>query len=191
MAKAISDTAEIRELERNIKEREIALQPSFHLRQQPRNMTIQGTQSMLSKQGFFDIYKNKNKRFTNHFTFQTIQGKKVVVDRSTGLMWHGSGSGHYMNYAAARDWIAGLNRNRYAGYSNWRIPTLEEAASLLETRRNNQGLFLNSIFLSKARSIWTCDTLGNEIWIVYFEHGYVDVNWPQFNSYVFPVRSLY
>ena len=190
-AKAIQDSDDIQDLEKMINDREMALQPRFRLRQRPRNITIQETQSMLKRLGFFDIHKNKEKKFINRFFSKNSAGVPLIADRTTGLIWHRYGSPHYMNYQSALEWINVLNRNRYAGYSNWRLPTLEEAASLLESKKNQVELYMNPVFSSKARSIWTCDHLGNEYWIVYFEHGYLDVNWPQFNSYVIPVRSLY
>jgi hypothetical protein len=106
-------------------------------------------------------------------------------------MWHRSGSPRYMSLPAARDWISSLNRRNHAGFSDWRLPTMEEAVSLMEARKYASGLHLNPIFQGKTRSIWTADTFGQQYWIVYFDHGYTDVNWPQFNSYVRPVRTWY
>lgn len=190
-ARQIRETAETQSLEKKINERESSLRPRTPLRQQPRNLTIRDTQAMLTRLGFFDIQKTKSKKFNNRMSKKTSRGESLVVDRATGLMWHRSGSTHYMNFPKAKSWVSRLNSTRYAGYSDWRLPTLEEAASLLEPVKNSSGLYLDPLFAGKTRSIWTGDTLGNECWIVYFDHGYVDVNWPQFNSYVLPVRSQY
>jgi len=178
-------------LEKSISAKEGLVHPATRLRRTPRDLNTSGTQLMLKKRGFYDYHKNRSKRFRNQFSLKKQGGKNVVVDRATGLAWHHSGSPRYMNLSRAHSWIASLNRVRHAGYSNWRLPTLEEAASLMESTKNSSGLHLSPLFSGKTRSIWTSDTLGQEYWIVYFDHGYVDVNWPQFNGYVRPVRSLY
>ncbi|MCK4836346.1 MAG: protein kinase, partial [Candidatus Aminicenantes bacterium] len=190
-AKALKESRELEDLEKKIKAREMSVRPLIRLRQVPKNITIQDTQAMLKRLGFFNLQKNKTKRFNNSFYARSHNGVTTVADRTTGLMWHQSGSSRYMNLTLAKEWVRNLNQRQYAGYSNWRLPTLEEAASLLETKKNAGQLYLNPIFHGKTRSIWTSDTSGNEYWIVYFDHGYLDVNWPQFNSYVRPVRSSY
>jgi hypothetical protein len=191
LAKKIMSTPELLEVEKKISTRERQLLPHARLRQVPREINTVAIQSMLKKRGFFDTHKNRFKRFHNQFSLENRSGKNVVVDRSTGLMWHHSGSTRYMSLPMAQSWISNLNRSRYAGYSDWRLPTIEEAASLMEVRKNSHGLHLNPLFSGKTRSIWTSDTLGQQYWIVYFDHGYVDVNWPQFNGYIRPVRAMY
>jgi serine/threonine protein kinase len=178
-------------LEKSILTKEGLVHPATRLRRTPRDLNTSGTQLMLKKRGFYDYHKNRSKRFRNQFYLKKKGGKNVIVDRATGLVWHHSGSPRYMNLSRAHSWITSLNRVRHAGYSDWRLPTLEEAASLMESTKNSSGLHLSPLFSGKTRSIWTSDTLGQEYWIVYFDHGYVDVNWPQFNGYVRPVRSLY
>jgi serine/threonine protein kinase len=178
-------------LEKSILTKEGLVHPATRLRRTPRDLNTSGTQLMLKKRGFYDYHKNRSKRFRNQLSLKKQGGKNVIVDRATGLVWHHSGSPRYMNLSRAHSWITSLNRVRHAGYSDWRLPTLEEAASLMESTKNSSGLHLSPLFSGKTRSIWTSDTLGQEYWIVYFDHGYVDVNWPQFNGYVRPVRSLY
>ena len=190
-AKKIQVSPELLELEKSISAKEDLVHPATRLRQTPRDLNTSNTQLMLKKRGFFDYHKNRSKRFRNQFSLKKQGGKNVVVDRATGLIWHHSGSPRYMNLSMAHRWVSNLNRVRHAGYSDWRLPTLEEAASLMESTKNSSGLHLSPLFSGKTRSIWTSDTLGQEYWIVYFDHGYVDVNWPQFNGYVRPVRSLY
>jgi serine/threonine protein kinase len=190
-AKKIMTTPELLELEKKISLRQNHLKPAVRLRKAPTDINTNRIQSMLESRGFFDYHKNRNKRFRNLFSLKKYSGQTVVVDRTTALMWHHMGSDRYMSLPVARNWISRLNRKRYAGYSDWRLPTLEEAASLMEAGKNASGLHLNPVFSGKTRSIWTSDTNGKQYWIVYFDHGFVDVNWPQFNGYVRPVRTIY
>jgi hypothetical protein len=140
----------------------------------------------------------------NHnYNFKTIGGDKVVVDKATGLMWHqngSDGSDGSMKYKKVKKWIRKLNKRGYAGYHDWRLPTVDEAASLLESRKKNVGedghmdLYIDPLFGCEF-SIWTGDELddGSEAaWAVNFYDG--SVLWPDSNyvyyDYVRPVRSV-
>ena len=74
----------------------------------------------------------------NHdYNPKTIRRRKVVVDNATGLMWHKGGSGRHLTWADAKEWIKKRNKNGYAGYHDWRLPTVDEAVSLLESSKRN------------------------------------------------------
>ncbi|MFQ5687049.1 MAG: DUF1566 domain-containing protein [Candidatus Scalindua sp.] len=64
----------------------------------------------------------------HNYEVNIIRGDKVVIDYSTGLMWHQSGSPRAVTLKAARSLLQRLNNHGYAGYHDWRLPTLEEAA---------------------------------------------------------------
>jgi hypothetical protein len=83
-----------------------------------------------------------------------------------------------------------LNQQEYAGHSDWRLPTLEEAASLLERSESKYFLYIDPLFSPKQKHIWTGDKFkNNKVWAVDFYSG--DVNRVPFNSesFVRPVRS--
>lgn len=60
------------------------------------------------------------------FETRTVEGSRVLVDFATGLMWRLDPS-PAMDLAKAKWWA---NR-RFAGYSDWRLPTVAEAMTLL------------------------------------------------------------
>ncbi len=142
----------------------------------------------------------------NHdYNPKAIRGDKVVVDNATGLMWHQSGS-DYMYWDEAKKWIkklnkrSWLNKGGYAGYHDWRLPTLEEAASLLESNKRND-LYIDPVFSKKQRFIWTGDRYGSEAaWDVLFFNGNIGSGkyfsavksriFYDGNGYVRPVRSM-
>ncbi len=97
----------------------------------------------------------------------------VVYDKATDLTWQQSGSESYMRYNEATNYINKLNNEKFAGYSDWHLPTLEEAKSLLEPSKNKTNkLYIDSIFGSKQRIIWTSDIyLASRAWVVYFDNG--------------------
>jgi hypothetical protein len=131
----------------------------------------------------------------NHdYNLKAIKGDKVVVDNATGLMWHQSGARNLMSLQKAKKWVRSLNSRGYAGYDDWRLPTLEEAASLLESSEKN-GRYIDPVFSKMQEWIWTGDKLEDEdgseaAWRVYFSYG--SVNWDGIinRSDVRPVRSV-
>jgi hypothetical protein len=97
----------------------------------------------------------------------------VVIDHTTGLMWHQSGSENYTTRKEVRSWIRNLNRNGYAGYSDWRLATIEESISLLEPSViEGSSLYINQIFDQEQSSTWIGDFCGIDCqWAVDFDSG--------------------
>ena len=129
---------------------------------------------------------------TNHYEDQG----EVVVDHATGLMWQKAGSEKYIDYPAARKYIQELNRKRFAGYDDWRLPTIPELMSLLELEKQSNGLYINPIFDSTQQWCWSADLRqtkdegsSGSAWRVSFNYG--DVYWYDFRDdyYVRAVRS--
>lgn len=98
------------------------------------------------------------------YSVQNRQGESVVVDFATGLMWQQAGSKDYFwkkkgDQDIPESYVDQLNQSRHAGYTDWRLPTFEELASLLEPVAMNEGLFIASVFGSAQRMCWTGDTI--------------------------------
>ena len=132
----------------------------------------------------------------NHnYNLQTIGSDKVVIDNATGLMWHQGGSDD-MEWNKAKEWVEDLNSDGYAGYNDWRLPTLEEAVSLLES--NWDDSYIDHVFSKEQKwEIWTGDGYkyeyegGSETaWSVEFCYGYVRGFNPGYSNNVRPVRSV-
>lgn len=148
--------------------------------------------TVISRNNFYDSKNNPDgKGFSNQFYVQKKKDSNVVVDRATGLMWQQAGSGTYLNYASAKERIRELNRKSHAGYKDWRLPTLEEAMSLMESNKNTKGLFIDPKFGSNQIWIWTADQLKNKswVWVVDFKYGECLRYNPGNGSYVRAVRS--
>ena len=110
-----------------------------------------------------------------------LGGEKLVIDHTTGLTWQQSGSTEAIVFERAEAYIDQLNQDSYAGYSNWRLPTLEEAMSLMERKmKRNGGLYINPVFDKKQRWIWTSDKYSaSRAWLVNFffgDCGYYDID---------------
>jgi len=166
--------------------------PLTELRARCDNLNVSQVQTMEN----ISIRRKKSWGFYGHSTIQheyetkLIGDDKVVIDHATGLMWHASGSNEYMKRKEVKKWIRGFNRNSYAGHYDWRVPTVEEAASLLEGSERSSGLFIDTAFDKKQRWIWTGDSCSSGgMWRVYFDDGYVD--WGDVSLlFVRPVRKI-
>jgi len=114
----------------------------------------------------------------------------TITDHATGLMWQKSGSPNYMNYENAKAYIEELNSRKFAGYSDWRLPTVDELKSLLTSEKMNGDLCIDPLFDKTQRYCWTSDTLASGgAWFVYFFYG--NVNWDNLYNvgYARAVRS--
>ncbi len=135
----------------------------------------------------------------NSFESKSINGDSVVIDHTTGLIWHQSGSDKEMDWPKAKQWVKDLNDRGYAGHSDWRLPTVEEAISLLEPEINASDLYIDPVFDAKQTGIWTGDENDSAsyldgAWSVRYTGGYGGGNacWVYDNAsnYVRPIRSI-
>jgi len=133
---------------------------------------------IVKKKNFYESDWNKNGRFKNDYEVETIDKDITVIDRVTCLMWQQAGSNEEMSLIKAIEWIKKLNEIEYAGYNDWRLPSIEEVATLIENKRNSLflGLFISDIFDKKQRWILTGDLFSSDkAWIVDFNYG--KINW--------------
>ncbi len=90
-----------------------------------------------------------------------------MTDKVTGVMWQRGGA-DITSIRKMQAYIKKMNDSRFAGYDNWRLPSMEEALSLMETEQNDKGLYLPKcfsanqpfIFLAGRRDpggYWFCD----------------------------------
>lgn len=172
-------------------QRKRILAAMIRLRSQYQDLSVEDVKRMMKEYGFFEKYYNKSGNFKNYFEVRTIGKDQIVVDFATGLIWHQVGSEKYMKMEGVEGWLADLNKRGYAGFSDWRLPTLAEAASLLENRESGFGLFIDPVFTSEQSYIWTGDTFGKDrVWVIDFYSG--DVNQVTLTTmvYVRPVRTM-
>jgi len=131
----------------------------------------EGLQNLLI--GKFNDNQKVGRIIDHNYKLETIDGDKVVIDNFTGLMWHKSGStGFGISWQKAEEWVKKLNDKGYAGFHNWRLPTLEEAASLLRSSKDSGGLYIDAIFDSTQKFLWTGDIYKKEDrWFVDLDQG--------------------
>ena len=80
----------------------------------------------------------------------------TVSDLKTNLMWQRSGS-EINSIRTIKKWVEKLNRESFAGYNDWRLPTFEEALSLATKKKNIKDLYLHPCFSAGQPFIFTTD----------------------------------
>ena len=159
-------------------------------------------QSTLFKYGFFDSERNQGGSFHHQYQVISLHGDKVVLDYTTGLMWYPGGSQYEVPYERIPLWLDWLNRKDYAGFHDWRLPTLEEAASLLQNGpKGSKNRFIDEVFSTNESTIYTGDRFmenpparsgQDKYWKVSYRWaGSSYMSWIRFGSYIRPVRSLH
>ena len=148
-------------------------QATYRLRREPLTVSEEEAEEAFKtkKSGWwvFSVWRPL-KHIQNNFEDQA----DVVLDRATGLMWQKSGSLNSMTYENAQAYITQLNGNRFAGYNDWRWPTIPELMSLIEPERQSNELHINPIFDKTQKWCWSTDKISERMaWAVYFISGYV------------------
>lgn len=146
------------------------------LRKEPRILTENGINSIVEKYSFFDKERQPFGTFANNF-IDNQDG--TITDSVTDLRWQKKGSMRSLSRRQATSYLKKLNKERFAGYSNWRLPTIEELASLLVFAKIN-GLHINTLFDRKQNKCWSADSLPSdqtdlyqEDWIVSFFNAHI------------------
>ncbi len=175
------------------------------LRKESKTLWEDHVKEMLKRYRFFDSYMNRAGDFRNDFV---DNGDSTITDRATGLMWDKGGSPATRSFKRTKFYIRKLNEDKFAGYSDWRLPTVEELASLLSRDKAN-GVHINSSFAKKQKTCWSSDKgppfYGStrtppQAWHVNFREGVIGlsiattdsdlIGWSVPDHYVRAVRSI-
>ncbi len=162
------------------------------LRNMPeKELSPEAAHSMLKNKGLYDARRNPSGVGIPH-KYETQNDGMVVCDQACGLAWQRMGSVKEMNYHDANSYVSMLNKDRFAGYDGWRLPTLEEAISLVEPANKGGNSYANPLFDPRQARIWTSDCRKEgTAWVVWFGAGFCDYAYTDGNvkHYVRAVRA--
>ncbi|MFH1351243.1 MAG: DUF1566 domain-containing protein [Pseudomonadota bacterium] len=167
----------------------------LYLREKVRDLNSGDIRSMLFRYNFYSTCWSYNSDFCNpdgDFKNHLLDNHGgTVTDQATGLMWQKGGSSNPITWVEANEYMNRANKEDFAGFSDWRIPTMEELASLMENAWKNGDLFIDPLFDRVQRHCWSGDTNGmSKAWKANFHLGFC-IDFPMISqSHVRLVRSL-
>ncbi len=130
------------------------------LRSFPKSIGKYELSGFLKKYNFYESKKNLFGDFKNIFV---ENGDGTITDTITGLMWQKEGSKRSVRFIDGISLLEkNLNKKKFAGYSDWRIPTIEELSSLIERKGVNK-LHIDPIFESRQARCWSSDADGKVV----------------------------
>jgi len=135
----------------------------------PEELAEEDVAELARRNNFFDTERNSSGNFANHLV---DNGDNLTVsDRVTGLMWQREGL-DIMSYRMLQREIERLNNENFAGYSDWRLPTMAEALSLMNPVKNDRDQFLHPCFSAQQPFIFVAATRKpGGYWFVDYKQG--------------------
>jgi hypothetical protein len=113
-------------------------------------------------------------------------GDGTITDSELNLMWNKKDSfqdlSKWVNWFKSKEYSEKLNKESFAGYTNWRLPTEDEAWSLFDLNKTNKDkygddIYLDPVFESGTVGVtWTQDSRDSSALIIQYEDG--DKIWP-------------
>jgi len=111
-------------------------------------------------------------------------GNEAVLDRETGLVWEQSPSTTQSNWFILSSHCVRLSKG---GRKGWRLPTIQDLASLIDPTQTNPSLPSGHPFAVQSSYYWSASSfanLANDVWVVDFGNGSV-VNGGKVNAIVY------
>lgn len=125
--------------------------------------------AIVKKWNFFEAELHPDGQFDNAL----VDGGdlSVLIDLKTSLMWQRGGL-DIASIRTMRREIENLNGTGFAGFSDWRLPTMEEALSLIEPQKNSKDVYLNPAFSKEQPFIFVAaQRKPGGYWFVDYKQG--------------------
>lgn len=140
------------------------------LRASPLSLTASQIEKMVTKYGFYEHQLHPQHAIRNRYRETSIEGDPIVVDCTHELLWT-TGLVMRASHEKASEVVTTAH---YAGFNDWRVPTVEELAALLTPLQHDR--YLDRVFRNfLLASVWSIDTVAGtnqeSAWIVRFDEG--------------------
>ncbi len=109
----------------------------------PRTLSEEQVEQLIREGHFYDVRLNPQGHFANALV--DIGNELTVLDQRTGLLWQRAGL-DLCSVRTMKTKIEALKSAGFAGFHDWRMPSLEEALSLMESTMNGKGMHLHPCF---------------------------------------------
>jgi len=96
-----------------------------------------------------------------------VSKDNTVLDSETGLMWANEDNGVNSNWEAAKSYCETYSAG---GYTNWRMPTLEELGTIFDKNSDKRFMTYSAITLS-GPCPWSSNTRKNRARTIFFMGG--------------------
>ena len=138
--------------------------------------------SVYSSSGF-DDWKTRTSNYyvrcvsgESHYediNFSRDSSKNVVIDNTNNLMWQDSSGDVLRTWSEAISYCENLD---FAGYSDWRLATIEELYSITDQRKNSTPSVNQSFQNISSNFYWSSTITKNYTsysWLLYFYYGWL------------------
>ncbi len=141
----------------------------IHLPAEPGIINDGEIAGIIEKWGFFEAEYNPEGRCINEFV--AGNDSSVLIDQKTSLMWQRGGL-DIGSIRAIQRGMSELNEHGFAGFNDWRLPTMEEALSLMDPQKNQKGIYLSSVFSKEQPFIFVAaQRKPGGYWFVDYKQG--------------------
>ena len=107
-----------------------------------------------------------------------------VLDQSTGLTWQQAGSPYPLTWKQAKAYIRNLNGAQSAGFSSWRLPTVDELMSIVTRPSQGLDLCMEPVFDPSQKWLWSTDKRSfAAAWYLGMDLGFV--SWQDMTGYYY------
>ncbi|MDG9949783.1 DUF1566 domain-containing protein [Acinetobacter ursingii] len=113
-------------------------------------------------------------------------------DGQAGSQASASTCGNTLASCNTTAYIEALNKNKYCGYSDWRLPTRAELANLVDYSTSQPALnavFINTPFTDAYWSSTTSAKQNSKAWMADFKDGALSPNFKEYMGHIRAVRT--
>lgn len=136
-----------------------------------------------------------DRKITGSARFRLVLDNEAVLDRETGLVWQRATDNDKKKWTDTEedDACAHCYKLEVGGRKGWRLPTIEELATLVDTSNLDPALPTGHLFTNvKTGYYWSSSTYASypdDAWYVSFYSGFVNYSAKTNSYYVRCVRS--